>query len=318
MTLLVDRPESATTARPGPAPQVPAQASPGTARTGSRSLLALVPRGARLDEASFRARHTALTWVLLAHVPVLAGLALLWSPEAASSHHDAPGHTHMDLGMAWVGIAAMLVLAAVGRVARGQTMRAAAVGSGLALSSATLVHLSGGMTDMHLHFFVTVAAVALYQQWVPFVLSILVVAAHHIGMSLADPAMVFSDPRAQANPIAFSLLHAGLLLAECVALAASWRFTESAEAERRDVSARAERVSAERLDAQTALAEEQARTAAAAQDELDRRRARAVLVEEKIADAGRRRPGARGRCGRGRADHGRPGGHRERDRRGRR
>ncbi|MCV2392894.1 methyl-accepting chemotaxis protein [Actinotalea sp. M2MS4P-6] len=245
-------------------------------------LLRFIPRGARLDPAEFESRHRALTWVLVAHIPVLAVLAVVWSPHAVTAA-DGTTHAPMAMWMAWTGMATMAVAALIGGVARGQVVRSAAVGIGLATSSATLVHLSGGMTDMHLHFFVTAAAVALYQLWTPFVLSVVVVAAHHIGMSLMDPAMVFSDPRAQANPIAFSLLHAGLLLLECVALATSWRYTERADQERRAEAARAEATVAEQLASQQALVDEQRRNAELVEAELTRSRERQQLLEAKVA-----------------------------------
>jgi methyl-accepting chemotaxis protein len=101
-------------------------------------------------------------------------------------------------------MAAIVGLLLIGRLAQSQAVRAAAVSTGLVLSSCLLVHISGAMTDLHLHFFVTVALVALYQSWIPFLLAIAIVAVHHIGMGLGAPDMVFSDPRAQANPILFA------------------------------------------------------------------------------------------------------------------
>ncbi len=265
----------------------PSDAAP----TSPTRLGRLVPRGAQLDDAAFETRHRALTWVLVAHIPLLALLAVFWSPHAVPGGVmdgvDMPAHAPMDMWMAWTGMATMAVAALVGWFARGQVVRSAAVAIGLATSSATLVHLSGGMTDMHLHFFVTAAAVALYQMWTPFVLAVVVVAAHHIGMSLMDPSMVFSDPRAQANPILFSLLHAGLLLLECVALATSWRFTEEADRQRRVEAARAEAVVAEQLESQQALVEEQRRNAELVEVELARSREREQLLEAKVATLSR-------------------------------
>jgi methyl-accepting chemotaxis protein len=171
----------------------------------------------------------------------------------------------------------------VGRLAASQAVRAAAVSTGLIVSSCLLVHISGGMTDLHLHFFVTVALVALYQTWTPFLIAIVIVAVHHIAMGLAAPTMVFSDPRAQAHPIAFALLHAVLLLAECAALAWSWRFTEVAEDARLAEHERAEQTASEQLQIQQELAEEQSKAADLARAELTARRERAADLEQRIA-----------------------------------
>ncbi|MCA1842085.1 MAG: methyl-accepting chemotaxis protein, partial [Actinobacteria bacterium] len=58
-------------------------------------------------------------------------------------------------------------------------LQVAAASLGLLSSSAVLVHLSGGMIEMHFHFFVMVAVVALYQDWLPFLASIGYVLVHH-------------------------------------------------------------------------------------------------------------------------------------------
>ncbi|GGC06723.1 methyl-accepting chemotaxis protein [Cellulomonas carbonis] len=238
-----------------------------------------VPRGAVLDEAAFAVRHRALTWVLAGHVPLLAGLAAFWTP-ATHAEHGAPVAGHAWMG--WTGVALVAALAVVGWLARGQAVRATSVATGLVLASVTLVHVSGGMTDMHLHFFVMVAVVALYQQWTPFLVSVGVVAVHHVGMSLVDPELVFSDPRAQASPVAFAALHAVLLLAECVALAASWRFTEQAEDERRAEQRRAERAAAEQRAVEEEMAAEQRRADERARAELEARSARAAELEQRL------------------------------------
>ncbi|KGM12109.1 hypothetical protein N869_00530 [Cellulomonas bogoriensis 69B4 = DSM 16987] len=243
----------------------------------------VVPRGVRLDEAAFRVRHDALTWLLVAHLVGLAALALLWEPSASGhADHDATMSAADHMWMAWVGLGIMAALVVVGRVAGSQAVRGAAVGTGLVTSSVVLVHLSGGMTDLHLHFFVIVAFVALYQAWAPFLVAVGVVAVHHIGMSLIDPTLVFSDPRAQENPIPWASLHAGLLLAQCVALATSWRFTERAEASMRAERERAEATAAEQIAAQERLVEAQAGAAEQARRELAERQARAAELESRL------------------------------------
>ncbi|KQW48031.1 hypothetical protein ASC77_16705 [Nocardioides sp. Root1257] len=216
--------------------------------------------------------------VLLLHLPLLGSLALWWHPEGGLS---GPG----GCGCGWVpiaGLAAIVTLLAIGRVATSQAVRAAAVSTGLILSSCLLVHISGGMTDLHLHFFVTVALVALYQSWIPFLLAIAIVAVHHIGMGLAAPTMVFSDPRAQAHPILFALLHATLLLGECAALAWSWKYTEAADDARRVEQQRADETVAEQLRSQEALVAEQAKAAELARTELAAREGRTAELERRL------------------------------------
>jgi hypothetical protein len=240
--------------------------------------LTWLPRGARLSEPAFRSRHDALSIVLLLHLPLLGSLALWWHPEGGLS---GPG----GCSCGWVpivGMAAIVGLLLIGRLARSQAVRAAAVSTGLILSSCLLVHISGGMTDLHLHFFVTVALVALYQSWIPFLLAIAIVAVHHVAMGLGAPEMVFSDPRAQASPILFALLHAALLLAECAALAWSWKYTEAADDARQVEQQRADETAAEQLRAQESLASEQAKAADLARAELAAREGRTAQLERRL------------------------------------
>ena len=128
------------------------------------------------------------------------------------------------------------------------------------------MHVTGGLTDVHFHFFVVLALVSLYQDVVPFVLAIALVAVHHVGMGLSDPMMVFSDPRAQAHPLPWALMHTGFVLAMCIAQVVGWRFAEQAQAatlaarEQAEVEAAAEQQAREQLA--TERAEQAGREAA--------------------------------------------------------
>ncbi len=226
--------------------------TPADARPAPRAHL--VPRGIRLDDASFAARHRALQFILLLHVPVLALIAVLG------------GHGGWVL---WTSLGALVVLALGATSALSQRTRASMVSSGLIGAAMVLIHVSGGLTDVHFHFFVVLALVALYQDLVPFLLAIVLVATHHLGMGLLDPMMVFSDPRAQANPLPWVLMHAGFVLAMCAAQVVGWRFAEQA-----DLTARAARRQAE----EDAAAEQAARAeiASVRAQEAERRAAEAA------------------------------------------
>ena len=85
--------------------------------------------------------------------------------------------------------------------------------SGMLLGADGLVHAGGGLTDLHFHFFVVLALIGLYQDWVPFALAVSLVAVHHLGVGLVAPDTVFAGSRAQDNPLPWALLHAAFVLA---------------------------------------------------------------------------------------------------------
>src|SRR5687767_2758662 len=170
-----------------------------------------VPRGVRLDERSFLTRHRIISAVLALHPPMLAGIGLLRGVSG---------------WLLWGQLAAIVVLLVLGQVMRGQVARASAVSLGLMVGADVLVHVGGGLTDLHIWFYAILALVALYQAWTPFLLAVVFVAVHHAAMSLWMPHSVFSTHEAQANPLLFAGLHAVFLLAEAFFLAYGWKFTE--------------------------------------------------------------------------------------------
>jgi methyl-accepting chemotaxis protein len=232
-----------------------------------------------LDEASFRARHRVISVVLVAHLPVLAAIGLL---------RDVHGF------LLWGQLAVMAVLLVGGQVLAGQAARASAVSLGLMIGADVLVHVGGGLTDLHIWFYVLLAMVALYQSWVPFLLAVAFVAVHHAAMSLWMPMSVFSTHEAQQSPLLFAGLHAVFLLAEATFLAYGWKFTEEAERARAAQQARADEQLAGQLQAQAELAAERTAAAEAESERLRAREERAAGLAQRVAElegAGRRLEG---------------------------
>ena len=237
--------------------------------TTTSGLLAGIPRGVRLDEASFRSRHRIIAGILAVHPPVLFGIGY-WQ------------HQH---GITlWLELGALVALVLLSYVLRSQVGRASAVGVGLMLSAGTLVHVSGGLTDMHIWFYALLALVALYQSWVPFLLAVAFVAVHHGTMSLLMPEMVYSTPLALDHPLPFALLHAVFLLAEATFLAYGWKFTEEADRGRRAEQRRAEEQAVAQTRAQSELADERSRAAEEAAGALAARERRAAVLEGQLAE----------------------------------
>jgi methyl-accepting chemotaxis protein len=250
--------------------------SPGPSSPRATGFWSGVPRGVRLDERSFRTRHRIISAVLLVHPPALAAIGLVRG---------------VDGFLLWGQLAAIAVLLVLGQTLTSQVTRASAISLGLMVGADVLVHVSGGLTDMHIWFYAVLALVALYQSWTPFLLAVGFVAVHHAAMSLWMPMSVFSTHQAQHHPILFALLHAVFLLAEATFLAYGWKFTETADRDRREQQALAEEQAIAQAQAQAELAAERARAAEDAAAALVEREERTAALEHRIAqlvEAGKR------------------------------
>ena len=125
--------------------------------------------------------------------------------------------------------AAVLAMApGLGR--RGRTVLASV---GLLSASAVLVHLSGGVIEMHFHFFVMVALVTLYQDWVPFLAAIGYVFVHHGLIGALDADSVFNHFAGRNQPWKWAGIHALFITGLSVVCLVTWRLSESLLAERR-------------------------------------------------------------------------------------
>jgi hypothetical protein len=62
------------------------------------------------------------------------------------------------------------------------------------------VHLWHGVTEAHLHFFVVVSILTLYQDWVVFGVAIVYVVVHHGLMGALDPGAVYGRSASCPSP----------------------------------------------------------------------------------------------------------------------
>jgi diguanylate cyclase (GGDEF)-like protein/PAS domain S-box-containing protein len=190
--------------------------------TPGELLHAVLPRGSDLAQPLWRARHRALLGLLVAHVLLLPLWALL----------NSEPFTHV------LGLEAGLVgLVAVGANARSRALAASAVALGLVASAAAVVHAGDGRSVLHFHFFVVVAALALYQRWTPFLLALGFVIVDHAVMGLLAPEDVYDDAFSLQSPWLAAAVHGGYVLCAAAAAALAWTW---AERERRSAEERAE------------------------------------------------------------------------------
>lgn len=172
----------------------------------------VVPGGLALPRDVFASRHRALVWVLAAHAVVIA-------VTGAVAH----GTVHGVLEALPVA-----ALAAAGQRWPGPGGRWP-VSFGLLVASATLVHLYGGLIEMHFHFFVVVSLVALYRNWPTLLTTAGFVGLHHGVVGTMAPELVYNHPAAWSHPWLWAAVHALLILFAVAVCAMWWRYSEVAE-----------------------------------------------------------------------------------------
>ncbi len=177
----------------------------------------VLPAGGTLPVDVWRARHRGIVSLLWCHVPALFLFAVV--------RGNSWWHGLFEVA----GIAVLATLAGSGRISRRQSTVFASLG--LMLSSAVLVHLSGGVIEAHFHFFVMVGVVVLYQDWVPFLIAIAFVVLHHGVMGVLSPHDVYNHKDAWEHPWTWAGIHGVSILAMSVAGIANWKLNERSQSQ---------------------------------------------------------------------------------------
>src|SRR5690242_3977281 len=193
---------------------------PARVRNGLSRIAATLPRGKTLPPEVWAHRHRVLTWLLFAHAIALPICGLL------------NGFPWWHSGME--GFPTLVFAYGATMPHRSRRFRMNMVSLGLLTSSAMLVHIFGGVIEAHFHFFVMVAFLAWYEEWVPYLLAVGFVVLHHGVMSAIDGASVYDHKDAVANPWKWAGIHGGFILAMCVANMVSWRMNEDVRVEMAD------------------------------------------------------------------------------------
>ena len=181
----------------------------------ARRVRSALPEGLQLPPDVWARRHRGIVVLLWLHAAAIfaAGLALGWSLE----------HSAFEGGVVAVAALASNVLATRRRLA------AVIACLGLVTASGVIIHLSGGYIEFHFHFFVMVAIVALYQDWVPFLAAILYVLFHHSVVGVLDPRSVYNHPAAWEHPWEWAGIHAAFVAALAVVCLIAWRLNETVQ-----------------------------------------------------------------------------------------
>jgi PAS domain S-box-containing protein/diguanylate cyclase (GGDEF)-like protein len=127
----------------------------------------------------------------------------------------------------------LLVPVAFGALLLEQRRRAASVlvSIGLMTGCALLVHTWHGAIEAHFLFFVTIVLLALYEDWIPFLVAAAYVVLHHGVAGAIEPSAVYNHPDAIAHPWKWAAIHGAFVVAAGLASVAAWRLNEQLRAE---------------------------------------------------------------------------------------
>jgi diguanylate cyclase (GGDEF)-like protein len=172
-----------------------------------------LPRGGTLPPEDWRQRHIAMvvsTWLCV--------LVLL--PYGIAEGYPL-WHTMAHV----LSVVPLSVAASMSRFT--PKIRSAAASLAMLTVCALLVHISGGLIEMHFSFFVVIIVLTLYEDWMPFLLAVAYVLIHHGVIGTLEPHEVFNRPQAWADPWKWAGIHALFVALAGVAGVVAWRLNEN-------------------------------------------------------------------------------------------
>ncbi|HUG14353.1 MAG TPA: EAL domain-containing protein [Thermomicrobiales bacterium] len=172
-----------------------------------------------LDPESWQRRHRVIVVLLWLHV---AGLFVFGMVAGR-------GMVHLLLDCLPVAVAAEI--ACLSRLDRRARMLASSFG--LITASAVLVHLGHGSIEMHFHYFVALAVIGLYEDWLPFLGAIAFVLIEHGLLGALWPGAIYNHAAAIEHPWRWAAIHAAFVAAASLATLGHWRFAEQARVRER-------------------------------------------------------------------------------------
>ena len=181
------------------------------------SLRALLPQGHTLPYEAWRRRHHAMVGLLFAEA---VGLTIFSTLQGYGVLHSL-AHTGT---LVPIGIAALWL-------EHRRRVASTLVSLGLITACALLVHVWHGAIEAHFLFFVTIVVLALYEDWIPFLVAFAYVVLHHGVAGALEPGAVYNHPDAVAHPWKWAAIHGGFVAAAGLVSVIAWRLNETVRAE---------------------------------------------------------------------------------------
>ncbi|TKX73833.1 methyl-accepting chemotaxis protein [Halorubrum sp. GN11_10-6_MGM] len=217
-----------------------------------RDVIRYIPDGTSMPEEMWKPRHRNILILTAIQVPVLIAMGLYSGTEPFTGA-QIPATPLWMLGAFTAAILGTAALASWSRLSRRQ--RTVLTAFSLMTVSMALVKLSGGYIEAHFSFFVFVAVLALYEDWLPFAVGVGYVAIGHGAFSLIDSSLVYNHTAAIENPVIWGAIHAFFVLGLVGALMVNWYSIEKSREAAREQLELAEQKQSEIQDVEAAKAE---------------------------------------------------------------
>jgi methyl-accepting chemotaxis protein len=205
-------------------------------RDALATFVSYIPDGTTIPESTWRARHRNVIAATLLQLPIwfLLGIYSGTTPIAEARIPATP----LPLILLEIGIVfGLAALAWAGPFSR--RVRTALAITSLLASSVVLVQFSGGYIEAHFHFFVAMAVVATYEDWLPFALGLGYVVFTHGVFGTIEASRVYNHTAAINNPWVWGLIHGIFVLFLALALMSNWVSTERSREDAREQLAQA-------------------------------------------------------------------------------
>jgi diguanylate cyclase (GGDEF)-like protein len=164
-----------------------------------------------LPEPLWAARHRVILCLLWLQSGFLIAACLVVLPPASAMVSSSV-------------LALLLLVATVRRFPR--RVRSVSAALGLLTGSVVVVALTDGVTESLFHFLVMLAVIAIYQEWLPYLVALAFTLIHHAALGIWAPHDVFSTPFALRHPLVGTGVHVVFVLVASAANLFAWRIAE--------------------------------------------------------------------------------------------
>jgi methyl-accepting chemotaxis protein len=234
------------------------------------------PDGTEIPDETFDKRHHGVLLFTAALLPLVFAISRMQGLESITGA-TLPAiplvHSIVGIGL----VLGLLVIAALPQMPR--RVRSSLSAVGFMVNASILAYFTGGFIEAHFLYFVGVGVVALYEDWIPFAITIGYVALQHSVFGLIEWFAVYNHPAAMANPIVWGGIHAVGVLMLATTITLLW---QSLAIQREQARAKIQEKLEEAEEARE-LAEEKQKEAGEARKLAEERQEKAAEQKERVA-----------------------------------